>query len=1002
MEKKAVKKEQSSFMKAVNRNRYCIYSFFIAAAIMLFVYIVYKFAPIGKMTVLRMDLYHQYGPLFAEFFERVTNLDSLIYSWCSGLGGSFTGNYLNYLASPIGNIIMLLAGHENMPEAIAVTILVKAALSAATFTYFINNHFNRRDASSSAFSVLYAFCGYFMAYYWNIMWLDGVVFLPLIILGITKIIDGKTPWLYIGSLAAVMLTSYYMAYMICIISVIWFLVYFFTNYDFSSVMTVYSLRLTRREYNSLSSKDKSTLSRRNLINNRFLFTGCKFAGSSFLAFGLAAAALIPVYFVLKTCSATGNSFPTDYKSYFNIFDFLANHLAGATPTIRSSGENVLPNVYSGVLPLILVPLFLFSNKTPIREKISSVCLLAVFYFSFNINYLNFIWHGFHFPNDLPYRFSFAYTFFLLYFAYKAFMNLEYTSSKAIMGTGTAIIAFTVLVQKIGSKNIMVTENNVETASDTIIWATIVFTVIYCVILSFIKNPKYLRTAMCALLLCCTATEIIVVDTQNYEIQQEKTWFAGDYNDFVELKEKTDAQELSENPNGFYRMELSQLRARMDPCWYYYNGVSVFSSMAYESVSKMMKNIGMFGNNVNSYTYYPQTPVYNTMFGLKYVFDNSERLTEDKYYTEGESNDTFTSFRYNYDMPIAFCVNPEFEDWTTNSGTNPFDNQSAMWSLATGTNGIFKDLKYKATNFDNLSEISDDTLNSGSFTLNKKTNGVFAGMSVEIEPEESGNIYLYIHSANCDSSIVSSPRVNKDMDVTSPYVLDCGYVEKGEKVSVDLQLPNDKDTAEVKFYAVMIDNQVFEQGYNNLKKYGTFEYTSFKDSHFTGKINAAADKILYTSIPYDEGWTITVDGVKVDKKDYIKIADSLLALPIAAGEHTVEFKYSPKGLTVGIAVTAVSILILVAIVLMKKKRELLFSEKFIDKVSLRHFEPTIRIAETTQATVSDQEYIAEGLFEDIPDAESENEQTDNTSAENTDISDIPDNTEPEESNQDLNS
>ena len=39
----------------------------------------------GRMTILRMDLYHQYGPLFAELYDRLTSGESLIYSWDSGL-----------------------------------------------------------------------------------------------------------------------------------------------------------------------------------------------------------------------------------------------------------------------------------------------------------------------------------------------------------------------------------------------------------------------------------------------------------------------------------------------------------------------------------------------------------------------------------------------------------------------------------------------------------------------------------------------------------------------------------------------------------------------------------------------------------------------------------------------------------------------------------------------------------------------------------------------------
>lgn len=960
MKKKTANKEKSAFMKAVHRNRFCFYSFFVCIAIMLFVYIVYKFIPFGKMSILRMDLYHQYGPLFAELYERLVNFDSLLYSWKSGLGGSFTGNYLNYLSSPLSDLIMLIAGHDRMPEAIAVMVLLKAAFSAATFTYFINNHFRVRDASSSAFSVFYAFCGFFVAYYWNIMWLDGMIFFPLVILGITKIIDGKSPWLYLGSLTCVMITSYYMAFMICLLSVIWFLYYYFSYYEFASTVRTYDLKMTAREYNSLSRSDKSKLTRRNFINNRFICMGMKFAASSIFAFCLSAFALIPLYFILKACSATGNSFPTTYKSYFTIFDFLANHLAGVTPTIRSSGEDVLPNIYSGILPLLLVPIYLFSQKISLREKVASVSVLAVFYFSFNINYLNFIWHGFHFPNDLPYRFSFAYTFFLLYLAYKAFTILDSVSSKALIGSGVGIIGFTILVQEIGSKNVMTkASDGTEVANDTVIWSTIIFVIIYCVVIALIRNPKYLKSAMCALLLCCTVTEIIVVDTGNYEFQQEKEWFTKDYADFAPLKEEIDKKEAEENPNGFYRMELSKLRARMDPCWYYYDGVSIFSSMAYESVSKMMKSMGMYGNNVNSYTYYPQTPVFNSMFAMKYVFDNDNRLFEDDLYKIVNSNDTYTVFEYQDVLPLAFCVNPELSTWKTDSD-NPFNNQAAMWNLATGTSGVFKDLDAEVEKLDNLSEISNDLIHSGKFTCTKISKGVFAALHLKITAEEAGNIYVYAQSSNGDSCFVKAPLVSPDVELNSPYIADCGYVEKGEEVEIELQLPNDKDEADFKFYAVMLNKEVFDQGMSQLKKNGLLSFTEFDEDYFSGKITAAADKLLYTSIPYDEGWTVLIDGEKVDVKDYVKIADALLAVPISAGEHAVEFRYFPKGMKFGFILSGVSIFILLLIVIMKKKKILVFSQKALNAVTLCDFEPTIRLpkeeeTQNQETTETDDEF-----------------------------------------------
>ncbi|MCL2513985.1 MAG: YfhO family protein, partial [Oscillospiraceae bacterium] len=614
MEKK--KEKRKFFNIAVPRfiadNKYCYYSALIAGFIMIFVFFVYDMLPepMGKgMTILRMDLYHQYGPLFAELYERIMQNKSLVYSWASGMGSSFLGNTLNYLSSPFA-VIMLILGHRNMTEAIAGMILIKAAFSAGTFTWFIKKSLGRHDGSAAAFGLLYAFCGYFIAYYWNVMWLDAMYLYPVILYGIEKIINGKKATLYILSLALLMYATYYIGFMVCILSALYFLYYFFIKNKMSDKSRGFEDELSLSEAKSLPLGHNLLYNYRRLAGTKFFKAGVKFAVSSITAIMLAAAALLPLFFILRATSATNpdnNPFPEDYKSYYNVFHFLANHLAGADPTIRSSGENVLPNVYCGIITVMLVPLYLFSKKITSREKTLSVMFLTLFYFSFNLNKLNYIWHAFHFPNDLPYRFSFAYSFFILILAYKAFTRLYEFTPGQILGVGVGVMGFAVLVQEMGSKNV----------TDTVFWTTIVFVAVYVFVFWLIKNPVYNAKAMISLLVCCCATEVIVASTPNYEMNQAKVHFVEDLSDFQEVM-----AELGqiEDENGFYRMELSNWRTHMDPSWYFYNGISVFSSMAYQSLSHMQRLMGMDGNDINSYNYSPQTPVYNAMTALKYVAD----------------------------------------------------------------------------------------------------------------------------------------------------------------------------------------------------------------------------------------------------------------------------------------------------------------------------------------------------------------------------------------------
>ncbi|MDE6723778.1 MAG: YfhO family protein, partial [Eubacterium sp.] len=347
-------------------NRFVALSMLISLVGMGFMFLVYNVFPFGDTTVLRMDLYHQYGPLFVELFDRVTNHETFLYSWISGGGSSFLGNYFNYLSSPL-NIIILLFDRNQMPFAISTIVAIKCMLAAGTFTFYIKKSQKRHSFTSAAFGVLYSFSAYMLAYFWNIMWLDGMIMLPLIILGIEKIINNGKCTLYILSLIYLMYSSYYIGYMMCIFSVFYFLAYFIISYRSSKI-----------DNNFVSSKRFSI---QKLYNNKFINRGIKFAVSSIFVGAVCAVFLIPVYKVLSGCSATSDDFPADIKSYFTVLDFLQNHFAALETTIRSSGNDILPNIYCGILTLILVPLFVV-QKDSFKRKIclyhtsfNSVCFV---------------------------------------------------------------------------------------------------------------------------------------------------------------------------------------------------------------------------------------------------------------------------------------------------------------------------------------------------------------------------------------------------------------------------------------------------------------------------------------------------------------------------------------------------------------------------------------------------------------------------------------------------
>lgn len=920
--------KKNAFKAFVSENKYIISAGVIAAVIMIFAYMVYKFFPLGTETILRMDLYHQYGPLFAEFFERVKHFDSFLYSWCSGGGSSFLGNYLNYLSSP-ANIVMLIAGHENMPEAIAVMVLLKNAVSAGTFAYFLKKTFNRNDITLTGFGILYAFCGWFMAYYWNLMWIDGMMVMPIVMLGIARITENKKgKWVYCAALCYAMITSYYMAYMLCLLSVVYFIYNYFCKNEFGTVNGPLPYTLRKSEYRRLPAGAKAKIFYRNCLNSKFISSGFTFAFYSVLAFLVAAVCLIPLYFILKSCSATGASWPTDYKSYFSFFDFIANHLAGADPTIRSSGEDVLPNVYTGILPLILAPLYFFSKKYTFKEKAATAVLFAFCYFSFNINYVNFVWHGFHFPNDLPYRWSFAYSFFLLLFAYKAFDVIEEFKPKQIGLAAIGVIAVAVLAQKITSKNV----------DDNVVIESVIFALVYALALIAFTQPKYVKAAISALLVCCIITEVIVVDTGNFVITQAKEYYTDKLEDFEDMKSQIDALE---GEDSFYRMELSDLLTRMDASWYYYNGVSVFSSMAYESVAKLQRKLGLYGNDVNSSTYYPQTAVYNGMWALKYIFDNDNLIHNDILYSYIDTNDHFTAYKNNYALPLAYCVDNTLADYWVTTLPNPFDVQEAFFKYASGVKNIFTTVTPSVKDSTNLNDISESDLQKGSVSYTKTTLNKYANLELSLKPEKEGNLYLFMSSSSISNIIAVTDAKTYNYNIQTNYLLDLGHAKAGDNVSLTIEIPDDDkgNSGTFNIYAVLMNENDYIKGYNAIMSRGALDVDSFDNgTHVGGKIKVREDSLLYTSIPYDEGWTVRIDGEKVDKSDYITVGTALLGFEITKGEHYVEFDYQPKGLLLGAGVSALTVLLLIAALFCRKRKKFVFSDKISRKMTCADFDP----------------------------------------------------------------
>lgn len=130
----------------------------------------------------------------------------------------------------------------------------------------------------------------------------------------------------------------------------------------------------------------------------------------------------------------------------------------------------------------------------------------------------------------------------------------------------------------------------------------------------------------------------------------------------------------------------------------------------------------------------------------------------------------------------------------------------------------------------------------------------------------------------------------------------GNYLKDKEFKIVMTIMNNSTTiGEVQIYSC--DMIKFKEVYDNLS-FNQIENTEYNDGYIKGTINVESDKkLMFTSIPYDEGWKLKVDG---EKKNYIKVLNGFIAVELDEGQHEIEFKYILPGLKYGIIISLASL------------------------------------------------------------------------------------------------
>ncbi len=651
---------------------------------------------------------------------------------------------------------------------------------------------------------------------------------------------------------------------------------------------------------------------------------------SVLAAGIAALAILSAKYSLGFGKDEFSHPSWDVTQKFDLFDLLYKFLPSSYDTVRPAG---LPFVYCGTLTLILVPAFFLCKKISNREKVASAIFILFFVGSFATSTIDLIWHGFQKPNWLNYRYSFMLSFFLLVLAYKAFDRIAYVSRKALLGTTAFVALFVLIVQRLDD---YLTEQNeyIKVRPFATIWLCLGCLLVYFTLICLMPRVKRVNRESVAIVLAfvvCVEMFLNGLSEMN-SLDSDVTYSKySRYNNALKTFLPI-AETIQANDDGFYRTEKTYHRKTNDNFALNMKGLSCSTSALNRETIDFLASMGYAGASHWS-KYVGGNPVSDSIMGIKYLITDRDMsvfygqpiyLNEQFEYDEDLATVSNPDVYLNpYALSLAFGVSQDFTAFhpykVTTDGNkegvygNPMEQLNAMITAMLGeteTVQVFKPAvqigepvteNSKFSSYNTMYDrcIPEDVSKDAKLTYT---------FSIPTDTE----LFMYVPCGEYPREVkIKANGTSKggfagDSDTTYRCMVSLGTYSS-DTLSLELTLNNSsnnlyllKKDSERPYQSLVyyIDWEVFENAMARLAQTQYIIDPSCTDDHLTGTMTTAQDnQMILTTIAYDEGWHILVDGQEVELSE---AADALISFTVdKAGEHTIEMKYMPSVVKLGI-------------------------------------------------------------------------------------------------------
>ena len=852
--------------------------------------------PFGDLSVAIWDMDIQYIGLFGWLSNVMHGQGSLAYSFSAGMGEGMASTFAYYLASPFNLLAWFFdAGHA--PQLMSVLTLAKLSTAALTCYAFLRKR-HRAGFIHVVLGVAYALCGWAVAQCSNIMWLDGLIMLPLVALGTWRTVaQGRCLTLFL-SVAGAVLFNWYTGYMDCLFSVLYFFVCW------------------------LSQPREQVRVRQ----------GLRYGATMVLGIGASLVLFLPAVVGLLGSKEGGGSLLEGVFSFalsLNPLKLFSSFAVTATP---ASDWDVMPALYTGELSVVLAEVYLLNRHVDRRERGLHAALLGIVIFSMCFWGTDQIWSSFKHVTSYYFRYAYVASFALVVLAARGWESLEEFASRERLALSAFAAGVSCLLIGGATFGYVLYKGQWVTRPANLA-LTMALLVAYALIVWLAGEGS--RTRARAALVCACVAASLETGYNAYSVFSHYGRSVGDWGAYIgELSEACDSVPSGEGGSANRRVAFNGFSFRGEGSGHvtttesYLLGVSSpeeYTSTMSAGMPDLLSKLGYCATNeVFGYYYNAPMTLSDALLGIDYTIAPAQPSLADKVSDVTLSGFSgYSLWKSSVAMPAAYGIRSGAGDvaWPSASASDfanqdelynkenvyqwqgfqpvrdPFANQAAMLADMTGesADGVYHE-----------AEIVED---ESAASADSRTWTVTAAAD--------GPLYLHVPimttlRRHCDVLVDGQFRASVGGNFDNSVIC-LGELSAGQSVSVTVRtvkcrgqqaasrILGDSETGDL-LVAKTLDLDGLTRLLGLLDA-NAAQIDTYEDGHVKLSFSAEADETLCTVIPYDAGWTVTVDGKKTEVRS---LYGGLCGVDLTAGEHTVEFRYVTPGLAAGCAGSTASV------------------------------------------------------------------------------------------------